>query len=44
MNTRVDCPALGMKLDVRRLIDLQALQLAQVLEGRLPHFEAWVAR
>jgi CRISP-associated protein Cas1 len=44
MNTRVECPALRAKLDMRRLMDLQVLQWVEVLEGRLPAFEGWVAR
>lgn len=45
MNTRIENPAMGgLRLDLRRWIDLQTMQLADHLEGRAARFEAFVAR
>lgn len=44
LNTRLQLRGTDVRLDLRRLIDLQALSLRDRLRGRMPAFEAYVAR
>lgn len=45
MNSRIENPAMGgLRLDLRRWIDLQTMRLADHLQGRAARFEAFVAR
>ena len=43
LNTRVELRALGVKLDMRRLMDMQVLSLVDMLLGRTPKFQPYLA-
>ena len=44
MNTRIELRTMDLRLDMRRIIDMQALMLADHLLGRSATFAAFTAR